>query len=100
MFSKIEASNYRTEVEKLGGIVCEMPHKASILIVDRVCRTYKFLCAMGKGIPVVSAQWLYKSIKKRTFVDPSPYIVVDKDAEKKYEFNLKRDLGKTDSKLK
>lgn len=30
------------------------------LVTDKVRRTVKFLCAVAKGIPVVTTQWLEK----------------------------------------
>lgn len=36
------------------------------LVTDKVRRTVKFLCAVAKGIPVVTTQWLEKVSLKIT----------------------------------
>jgi hypothetical protein len=36
-------------------------------VTDKIRRTAKFLCAMGRGIPIVSQRWLASSKDAKTF---------------------------------
>lgn len=44
----------------LGGSLASSVAEASHLVTDRICRTVKFLCALGRGIPILSLDWLYQ----------------------------------------
>lgn len=44
----------------LGGSLASSVNEASHLVTDRIRRTVKFLCALGKGIPILSLNWLYQ----------------------------------------
>jgi hypothetical protein len=41
-----------------GGTLTSDPSSCTVLVTDKVRRTVKFLCAIGRGIPIVSEQWL------------------------------------------
>lgn len=47
-------------IERLGGEMAESGHDCTHLITDRVRRTVKFLCAVARGIPIVTPEWLEK----------------------------------------
>ncbi|NXP27857.1 MDC1 protein, partial [Scytalopus superciliaris] len=42
----------------LGGVVASSVHDCTHLVTDGVRRTLKFLCALARGIPIVTPQWL------------------------------------------
>lgn len=67
----------------------------SILVTTKVVRTCKFLCAVARGIPIVSRGWLLK-IKSNRFkmIDTDDYILNDPATEQRFAFNLKQSLGK------
>lgn len=65
---------------------------ASVLVSDRVYRTYKFLCAIAKGIPIVGQTYLEVIKTHQEFVDPWDYILEDREMEKRFKFNLKKTL--------
>jgi hypothetical protein len=44
----------------LGGSLAGSVTEASHLVTDRIRRTVKFLCALGKGIPILSLDWLHQ----------------------------------------
>lgn len=44
----------------LGGSLASSVAEASHLVTDRICRTVKFLCALGRGIPILSLDWLHQ----------------------------------------
>lgn len=81
--------------------------------VFKVKRTAKFLCAVARGIPIVSLEWLQKSKAKGKFEgiffknileqffadlfffsDAQSYLLVDKDAEENFGFSLADTLNK------
>lgn len=68
------------------------PAKATVLITDKVRRTFKFLCAVARGIRVVSINWLVESGKSSRFLDCEGFILKDPDAEAKYKFTLDKSL--------
>ncbi|XP_068085340.1 mediator of DNA damage checkpoint protein 1-like [Anabrus simplex] len=75
-------------VKKLGGSVVDTPDNCTVLVTDKVRRTYKFLCIMGMGKPVVSLEWLKRSRQSGSFLDPWHYIVKDSESEMKFNFSL------------
>ncbi|XP_046390268.1 uncharacterized protein LOC124158902 [Ischnura elegans] len=81
-------------VERLGGSVVDTPQNCNVLVTDRLRRTYKLLCAIGRGIPIVTAQWLSQSSFSGKFLDPMDFLVSDKVTEKRFDFSLKSSLEK------
>lgn len=47
-------------VTELGGSMAKSVFDCTILVTDRVRRTVKFLCALARGIPIVTLDWLEK----------------------------------------
>ncbi|XP_070792774.1 mediator of DNA damage checkpoint protein 1 isoform X2 [Pituophis catenifer annectens] len=47
-------------VAELGGTLAESVFDCTHLVTDRVRRTVKFLCALARGIPIVTLDWLEK----------------------------------------
>lgn len=45
---------------RLGGRMAKGVADMNCLVTDKVRRTVKFLCAVAKGIPIVTTQWLGK----------------------------------------
>ena len=45
---------------RLGGGLAKGVADMNCLVTDKVRRTVKFLCAVAKGVPVVTTQWLEK----------------------------------------
>ena len=65
------------------------------LLLMRQCRrTIKFLLALTKGIPIVSATWLDDSIKQNSLLNYENYLLSDKKSEKFYGYNLRSSLQK------
>ncbi|XP_050455965.1 putative uncharacterized protein DDB_G0282133 [Cataglyphis hispanica] len=86
--------DYSNIVKTLGGNKVEDPAKCSILVTDKVRRTYKFLCALAKGIPIVTINWLKDSESATRFLDWENYILKDPVAEAKFGFRLRKSLDK------
>ncbi|XP_073843122.1 mutator 2 [Musca autumnalis] len=75
--------------------VAKDPKDSEILVMDKTFRTFKFLLAMARGIPIVTSQWLNdinsaKSLKKVPHL--SKYILNDPVFEKKHKFVLQTSL--------
>ncbi len=52
----------------LGGKLTTNPGDCTVLVTDQIRRTAKFLCTMGKGIPIVSRLWLSNSKDAKMFL--------------------------------
>ncbi|XP_068998531.1 mediator of DNA damage checkpoint protein 1 isoform X2 [Embiotoca jacksoni] len=76
----------------LGGSIAKGVADMNCLVTDKVRRTVKFLCAVAKGIPVVTTDWLEKSGKAGSFLSPNAFLVKDPEQEKKFCFCLQESL--------
>lgn len=76
----------------------ETPKLCTVLVTDKVRRTYKFLCALAKGVPIVSINWLSDSESAAQFLDWEGYILKDRVAEAKFGFRLRKSLDKAKEK--
>lgn len=81
-------------IQQLGGFMIDTPQIGDILICDKIYRTFKFLFAVCKGIPIVRSTWLEMSHKHGKFEPTDPYLLTDYDAEKRFGFSLKKSIGK------
>ncbi|XP_032374480.1 LOW QUALITY PROTEIN: mediator of DNA damage checkpoint protein 1 [Etheostoma spectabile] len=77
---------------RLGGSMAKGVADMNCLVTDKVRRTVKFLCAVAKGVPIVTTHWLEKSGKAGSFLSPSAFIVKDLEQEKKFNFCLQESL--------
>lgn len=96
LFTKVDSTtskHYAEIVKKLGGCLIDTPQLGDILVCDKVYRTFKFLFALCKGIPIVSSKWIEVSSRNRRFSPTEHYLLLDKDAEKRFNFSLKKSLG-------
>ncbi|KAL1746219.1 hypothetical protein HDZ31DRAFT_13732, partial [Schizophyllum fasciatum] len=73
---------------KLGVKVVTKPHECTHLVVARIVRTQKFLCALPFVSHVVSEDWAKKSAAQKALLPESDFPVVDKDGEKKQRVKL------------
>ncbi|XP_011859903.1 PREDICTED: uncharacterized protein LOC105557314 isoform X2 [Vollenhovia emeryi] len=86
--------DYSKIVKTLGGSKVEDPAKSTILVTDKVRRTYKFLCALAKGVPIVAIDWLKDSETAARFLDCENFMLKDPAAEAKFGFRLRKSLDK------
>ncbi|NXO01774.1 MDC1 protein, partial [Rhinopomastus cyanomelas] len=64
LFTGVVATPALEEALKtLGGSLATSVFDCSHLVTDRVRRTLKFLCAVARGVPIVTPQWLHKVLK-------------------------------------
>lgn len=92
MFTGYDSPQDKKLVKHLGGTVTDNPNECSVLVTDKVRRTAKFLCMLAKGVPIVDPAWLAGSKDLKTFRDPWQHIIIDRESEKKWGFNLKTTL--------
>ncbi|KAL7886574.1 hypothetical protein AOLI_G00042950 [Acnodon oligacanthus] len=77
---------------RLGGGLAKGVGDMSHLVTDKVRRTVKFLCAVARGVPIVTPDWLTKCGKAGTFLSPNEFLVKDAEQEKKFNFKLQDSL--------
>ncbi|XP_076755863.1 mutator 2 [Xylocopa sonorina] len=94
LFTGISNNDYGKLLKKLGASQVEDPAKCTVLVTDKVRRTFKFLCALARSIPIVSIDWLVDSEKSGHFMDLESYILKDPTAEANFRFTLSKSLEK------
>ncbi|GAB1301010.1 Mediator of DNA damage checkpoint protein 1 [Apodemus speciosus] len=94
LFTGVMDSRGERAVLALGGSLASSVNEASHLVTDRIRRTVKFLCALGRGIPILSLNWLYQSRKAGCFLPPDDYLVTDPEQEKNFSFSLRDSLSR------
>ncbi|XP_064407970.1 mediator of DNA damage checkpoint protein 1 isoform X2 [Latimeria chalumnae] len=94
MFTGVMDENGEALIHKLGGEMADSILDCTHLITDKVRRTVKFLCALARGIPIVTPNWLEKSFSSNCFLPPSGFLVKDSDQEKYFNFSLAESLQK------
>uniref|UniRef100_A0A2M4BBB4 PAX-interacting protein 1 n=1 Tax=Anopheles marajoara TaxID=58244 RepID=A0A2M4BBB4_9DIPT len=100
MFTRINDKLYKDSILRAGCKVVDIPEMATILVTDRVARTCKFLCAVARGIPIVGQSYLdaLKAVTNGSdvveAVDPWQHILLDRESEKRYKFDLRKTLLK------
>lgn len=95
---------------------------ATVLVTETLKRTQKLLMAVGQGKPICSPEWIHMSKKAGEFLgkiiyyiicdcvdymciliyifttDPWDYILIDNDAENKWNFSLQESLARSQRK--
>ncbi|CAM2101415.1 unnamed protein product [Caretta caretta] len=79
-------------VSALGGTLAQSVFDCTHLVTDRVRRTVKFLCALARGVPIVTLDWLDKSGRSTCFLSPSGFLVRDPEQERNFHFSLAQSL--------
>ncbi|KAL1658835.1 hypothetical protein GGF50DRAFT_66503 [Schizophyllum commune] len=75
-------------LNKLGVKVVTKPHECTHLVVARIVRTSKFLCALPHVSHLVSEEWARQSAAQKKLLPESDFPVVDKEGEKKQRIKL------------
>ncbi|XP_012275032.1 mediator of DNA damage checkpoint protein 1 [Orussus abietinus] len=94
LFTGLKSSDYSKVLEKLGGLCTEDPLHSTVLVTDKVRRTYKFLYALSLAIPIVSVNWILESKKSKQFLNVEDFILEDPAAEATFRFSLRESLEK------
>ncbi|KAI1316921.1 Mediator of DNA damage checkpoint protein 1 [Mortierella claussenii] len=83
-----DKGQWKGTIENLGGTYKEDWQNATVLAFEGASRTWKLMCAIALGIPIVSLQWLKDSKARGRFLPCDDYIFEDPTLEKKYGFKL------------
>ncbi|KAM6185034.1 mediator of DNA damage checkpoint protein 1 [Rhynchocyon petersi] len=94
LFTGVVDARGERAVLALGGSMAASVTEASHLVTDRIRRTVKFLCALGRGIPILTLDWLHQSRKAGCFLPPDEYVVTDPEQEKNFGFSLQDALSR------
>lgn len=86
--SEDEKRSYQKIVDQLAGPSKPDIKTVSVLVSDGSSRTSKVLCAIARGVPIVSVKWLEDSKANLKFVRWDDYLLNDSELEHKYQFNL------------
>ncbi|KAK9688272.1 Mediator of DNA damage checkpoint protein 1, variant 2 [Basidiobolus ranarum] len=79
-------------VEQLGGTMEESWKNATHIVATNIKRTSKFLCGLCSGKPIVSPEWVDRSLIEKHFIDETDFELIDTNAEKQYDFRLSESL--------
>ncbi|KAJ8289864.1 hypothetical protein GJAV_G00006190 [Gymnothorax javanicus] len=93
LFTGVTDPSGEAVVPRLGGSLAKGVNDMTHLVTDKVRRTVKFLCAVARGIPIVTTNWLEKSGKQGSFLPPSEFLVKDVEQEQKFSFCLEQSLS-------
>ena len=55
-------------MKDLGAEIASAKNQPTVLVTDKVRRTEKLLCALGRGIPIVSREWVTRSKSVNTIL--------------------------------
>uniref|UniRef100_A0A1I7YJT3 PAX-interacting protein 1 n=1 Tax=Steinernema glaseri TaxID=37863 RepID=A0A1I7YJT3_9BILA len=77
-------------VEQLGGIIVSDIEKATCFVAKEVRISTKFLCAIGKHIPIVSMDWVRESKAQGRLLKGTDYLLKDKEQEEKLNICIER----------
>ncbi|NXT65141.1 MDC1 protein, partial [Chaetops frenatus] len=78
----------------LGGTEATSVHDCSHLVTDGIRRTLKFLCALARGVPIVTPQWLLQSSQGGRPLSPGPFLPRDPPWERRFGFSLSPALAR------
>ncbi|XP_074509338.1 mediator of DNA damage checkpoint protein 1 isoform X2 [Sebastes fasciatus] len=92
LFTGVVDEDGERVLARLGGSMAKGVADMNYLVTDKVRRTVKFLCAVAKGVPIVTTHWLEKSGKSGSFLSPNAFLVKDPEQEEKFSFCLQESL--------
>lgn len=84
------------KVLHLGGVLAKNCREATHLVVYKLQRTLKFMCALSVCRYIVNINWLNDSFNSSQFLDEQPYMVDDPEFEKKHNCNIMKILSNPD----
>ncbi|KAF5902350.1 mediator of DNA damage checkpoint protein 1, partial [Clarias magur] len=92
LFTGVVDEDGEKVVVRLGGDLAKGVADMTHLVTDKVRRTVKFLCAVARGVPIVTPDWLSKCGKTGSFLSPNGFLVKDIEQEKRFNFSLQEAL--------
>ncbi|XP_078271967.1 uncharacterized protein LOC144602708 isoform X2 [Rhinoraja longicauda] len=94
MFTGLVDEEGEKVIEQLGGEVVESVYDSTHLVANRVRRTVKFMCAIARGIPVVTSEWLKQSGRNRYYLSPRSFLLGDREQERNFNFSIRDSIQK------
>lgn len=64
LFTGLTDEDGERAVSRLGGSLARGVNDMTHLVTDKARRTVKFLCAVARGVPIVTPEWL-KKVRER-----------------------------------
>ncbi|KAI8432015.1 hypothetical protein MSG28_004544 [Choristoneura fumiferana] len=92
LFTAFSNEDVRSKLENLGATIVTDVLACTVLVTMQIKRTFKLLCAVGLGRPIVGPDWVQACADNSTLVDPWLYIIKDSAAEKRFRFSLEGTL--------
>ncbi|KAG7302283.1 hypothetical protein JYU34_013778 [Plutella xylostella] len=92
LFTAFPNEEVKSKLVKLGAVLVSDVSACTVLVTLQVKRTFKLLCVVGLGKPIVGPAWVQACVDSNTIVDPWQHILRDEAAEKRFHFDLHRTL--------
>ncbi|KAI3636382.1 hypothetical protein MIR68_005734 [Amoeboaphelidium protococcarum] len=93
--TKIELSDKdKVALQSLGISIEQDLSLADYLVTNKIYRTPRFLCAISKGVQILSDKWLTDSVKDGELLNPVEYQLRDVQFEKDNDFVLQESIEK------
>ncbi|XP_048005319.1 uncharacterized protein LOC125241064 isoform X6 [Leguminivora glycinivorella] len=92
LFTAFSNDDVRSKLEKLGAVIVTDVMSCTVLVTLQIKRTFKLLCAVGLGRPIVGPEWVQACADTNTIVDPWQFLIKDSQAERRFQFSLERTL--------
>lgn len=81
-------------VKRLGGKTTTIASSCTHLVVDKIRRTTKFLCAFSHAAHILAPSWLEESNQMNRFCSEESHVLNDPEGEALFGFSLKESLRK------
>ncbi|CAH2090159.1 unnamed protein product [Euphydryas editha] len=93
LFTAFPCEEVKMKLEKLGAIIVSDVMQCTVVLTIQIKRTFKLLCAVGLGKPIVGPSWVQACVDTNIIVDPWQYLIKDDETERRFQFNLERSLA-------
>ncbi|KAJ2951421.1 hypothetical protein O0L34_g13565 [Tuta absoluta] len=93
LFTAFPCEEVKVKLQKLGAVIVSEVSACTVVLTLQLRRTFKLLCAVGLGRPIVGPQWVQACVDTSTIVDPWQYLLKDVASESRFKFSLRRSLG-------
>ncbi|XP_046967817.1 silent chromatin protein ESC1-like [Vanessa cardui] len=93
LFTAFPCEEVKVKLEKLGAKIVTDVMQCTVVLTMQIKRTFKLLCALGLGKPIVGPSWVQVCADTNMIVDPWLHLIKDEATEKRFQFNLERSLA-------
>ncbi|XP_026492952.2 uncharacterized protein LOC113398431 [Vanessa tameamea] len=93
LFTAFPCEEVKMKLEKLGAKIVTDVMQCTVVLTMQIKRTFKLLCALGLGKPIVGPSWVQVCADTNMIVDPWLHLIKDEATEKRFQFNLDRSLA-------